>query len=61
VIVAGSAEAPEKVLFALDVALERVSEVDEQAQVIAARKLLTRKLWRELGDLLDEPEADEGQ
>lgn len=46
-------------LFALDTA-EDQSALDSaaQAQITAARRLLTSKLWPELGNLLDD--GDEG-
>ena len=47
-----------RVLFALDVGFEALPEGAERAQVAAARLLITRKLWPELGDLLG---PDEGQ
>ena len=46
-----------QVLFALDVGFEALPEGAERAQVAAARLLLTKKLWPELGDLLG---PDEG-
>ena len=45
------------VLFALDVVDSAVSEPEEAEKVRRAVRLLTRKLWPELGDLLD----DEGE
>ena len=45
------------VLFALDVVDSAVSEPEEAEKVRRAIRLLTRKLWPELGDLLD----DEGE
>ena len=48
------------VLFALDVAVEDAEpESAVHQRLRAAQKLITAKLWPELGDLLDEP--DEGQ
>ncbi len=43
--------------FALDVVDSAVSEPEETEKVRRAVRLLTRKLWPELGDLLD----DEGE
>ena len=45
------------VLFALDVVDSAVSEPEEAEKVRRAVRLLTRKLWPKLGDLLD----DEGE
>ena len=42
------------VLFALDVVDSAVSEREEAEKVRRAVRLLTRKLWPELGDLLDD-------
>lgn len=44
------------VLFALDVVDSAVSEPEEAEKVRRAVRLLTHKLWPELGDLLDEGE-----
>jgi hypothetical protein len=44
-----------QVLFALDVAIEQPDLGHASAQqVAAARKLITAKLWPELGDVLDD-------
>lgn len=41
-------------LFALDVVDNAVSEPEDAEKVRRAVRLLTRKLWPELGDLLDD-------
>lgn len=47
------------VLFALDVASERMMPNEPEAgQIRTARQLMTAKLWPELGDLLDDGEVD---
>jgi hypothetical protein len=48
-----------EVLFALDVAVEHaVVGTAEHVQVSAARRLITAKLWPELGDLLGDSEPE---
>jgi hypothetical protein len=48
-----------QVLFALDVAAERTEPgTDEHRQALAARRLMTAKLWPELGRLLDEDHGE---
>ncbi len=44
------------VLFALDVVDSAVSERGDAEKVTRAVRLLTRKLWPELGELLDDGE-----
>ena len=41
-----------EILFALDLGYEALPEGDERVQVGAARVLIIRKLWPDLGDLL---------
>ena len=44
-----------QVLFALDIAAERTEgDPTDHEQVLAARLMLTSKLWPELGQLLEE-------
>lgn len=48
-----------EVLFALDVAVEHTTTGSaEFAQVAAARRLITAKLWPELGDLLGDADPE---
>jgi hypothetical protein len=46
------------VLFALDVVEESHIEPVRRAKVRRAVRLLTRKLWPDLGDLLDEDDEE---
>lgn len=47
-----------EVLFALDVIEDADPEPDQQAKVRRAVRLLTAKLWPDLGDLLDEDDGE---
>ena len=49
-----------QVLFALDIAAERTErDTTDHEQVLAARLMLTSKLWPELGQLLEEDDGSE--
>jgi hypothetical protein len=51
-----------EILFALDLAAEQVDlGEDGRQQVLRARRMVTAKLWPDLGRLLDEPDGEQGQ